>query len=285
MLHIQNQNSAIILAHTKSLPFVLGYHLALKRCLKRPLGLRRDAGQVAALPVLPVDEGRVLRDAVVPHDDGALLPLDTRLEVAAKGEVVVQELEQRVRLFLLQAYNVARDCCTAGLLLVAVSEGLGMEVVLTLGIHINRLLPRHRMRPHNGMLIDNRLAALNPTPRQRRIRLLDGRVCRAQAVQPLLEEGAQPIIGLDRVGKERVAARRRLVENVQERGAGRLLLVGYVRVPRYRARAVCEKTVDCVVAGAPVHEVDLGVVGGCARGRVDVVAVGEVSQGRCLWGS
>jgi hypothetical protein len=75
--------------------------------------LRRDAGQVAALPVLPVDERRVLRDAVVPHDDGALLPLDARLEVAAKREVVVQELEQRVRLFLFQAYNVARDCMGA----------------------------------------------------------------------------------------------------------------------------------------------------------------------------
>jgi len=64
---------------------------------------------MAALPVRPVDQRRVLRYTVVPDDDGALLPLDARLEVGAIREVVVQELEDRVRLFLFEAYNVAGD--------------------------------------------------------------------------------------------------------------------------------------------------------------------------------
>lgn len=61
------------------------------------------------LPVLPVDQRRVLRDAVVPDDNGALLPLDAGLEVGAEGEVVVQEFEQRVGFFFLEADNVAGD--------------------------------------------------------------------------------------------------------------------------------------------------------------------------------
>lgn len=75
---------------------------------------------MAPLPVLPVDQRRVLRDAVVPHHDRALLPLDARLEVGAVREVVVQELEQRVRLFLLEADDVAGDCVVRG-----VSYGAG----------------------------------------------------------------------------------------------------------------------------------------------------------------
>lgn len=62
-----------------------------------------------ALTVRPVEDSRVLRDPVVPNHDGALLPLDACLEVGAVGQVVVQELEQRVGLFAFQADNVAGD--------------------------------------------------------------------------------------------------------------------------------------------------------------------------------
>jgi hypothetical protein len=64
---------------------------------------------VPPLPVLPVDERRVLRHAVVPHHHGPLLPLDARLEVGAVREVVVQELEDCVRLLLFEADDVAGD--------------------------------------------------------------------------------------------------------------------------------------------------------------------------------
>lgn len=53
------------------------------------------------LPALPVHQRRVLRHAVVPHDDGVLLPLHARVEVGAPGDVLVEEIQDRVRLFLL----------------------------------------------------------------------------------------------------------------------------------------------------------------------------------------
>ena len=84
------------------------------------------------------------------------------------------------------------------------------------------------MRPDNRVLVNHRLAPGNSTPRRRSIRLLDRRVRRAQAVQPLAEGRAQPVVGLDRVDEHGVAARGRLVEDVQEGGAGRLLLVRHV---------------------------------------------------------
>jgi hypothetical protein len=122
------------------------------------------------------------------------------------------------------------------------------------------------------MLIHDGLAPLDPPARQAGVRLLDGRVRRAQAVQTLLEERAEPVVGLGRVHEERVAARRRLVQDVEEGRARRLLLVRHVRVPGYGRRAVREEGVHAVVARSAVHEVDLGVAGWCARGRVDVVA-------------
>ena len=75
-----------------------------------PLGLGRDPRQVPPLAVLPVHQRRVLRHPVVPHDDGALLPLDSGLEVGALAQVLVQEGEQGIRFFLLQADNIACDC-------------------------------------------------------------------------------------------------------------------------------------------------------------------------------
>ena len=52
----------------------------------------------------------MLRDAVVPNHDGAGLPLDAGLEVSALGEVGVEEVEEGVGLFLLEADDLAGDC-------------------------------------------------------------------------------------------------------------------------------------------------------------------------------
>jgi hypothetical protein len=51
---------------------------------------------MSALPVLPVHEGTVLGDPVIPHDNGTLLPLDSGLEIGTIGEVVIQELENGI---------------------------------------------------------------------------------------------------------------------------------------------------------------------------------------------
>jgi hypothetical protein len=83
---------------------------SLVRRLKRPLSLRRDPRQMPPLPILPVNQRRVLRHPVIPNYHGPLLPLDARLEVGAVRKMVVQELENRIRLLLFEADNVARDC-------------------------------------------------------------------------------------------------------------------------------------------------------------------------------
>jgi len=85
-----------------------------RSCLERrliwPLGLRRDTRKVPPLPILPVHQSRVLRHPVVPDHDGPFFPLDPSLEVGAVREVVVQELEEGVGLFLLEADDLAGDC-------------------------------------------------------------------------------------------------------------------------------------------------------------------------------
>lgn len=51
---------------------------------------------MSTLAVLPVDNGTVLRDAVVPDDDGSFFPLDASLEVRAVRQVLVEEVEDCV---------------------------------------------------------------------------------------------------------------------------------------------------------------------------------------------
>lgn len=137
------------------------------------------------------------------------------------------------------------------------------------------------MRPDDRVLVDDGLTPLHAAPANAVVDLLDARVHGLEPVQALLEPGGQAIVGLGGVGKERVAARVRAVEDVQEGRAGRLLLVGDVAVPGDGARARLEQAVEVGVARGAVHEVHLGEVLGRTRGRVDVVAakVGAVVEG------
>lgn len=84
--------------------------LTLKRSLIRAFSLRRNAGKMPSLARLPVDNGSVLDNSVIPDDDRSLLPLDASVEVGAPGDVLVEKVEDGVRLFLLEADNAARNC-------------------------------------------------------------------------------------------------------------------------------------------------------------------------------
>ena len=153
--------------------------------------------------------------------------------------------------------------------------------MLTLRVDVNGLLAGHRMSADDGMLIDNRLAALDAAARRGSVDLLDTRVSRLQTMQALAEEGAEAVVRLGGVDKKGVTAGRRVVEDVQESRSGRLLLVGNVRVPGHGAGAVGEEELGAVVTRSAVHQVNLGVSLRRARGRVDVVAaeVGAVVEG------
>lgn len=53
-------------------------------------------------------------------------------------------------------------------------------------------------------------------------------------METFLEQGAEPFVRLSAVGKQSIATTLGLVEDVQECGSRRLLLVGYVGMPRDR---------------------------------------------------
>lgn len=61
------------------------------------------------LPILPVNERSVASDSVVPDDDSALGPLHTRLEVCSKSDVVVEEFQEEIGLFLFESDDVTGD--------------------------------------------------------------------------------------------------------------------------------------------------------------------------------
>lgn len=65
---------------------------------------------MSTLTRLPVYQGCVLNESVIPDDDGALLPLDTNMEIGTPSDVLVQEIEDGVGLFLFEANDFASNC-------------------------------------------------------------------------------------------------------------------------------------------------------------------------------
>ena len=214
----------------------------------------------------------MLGDTVVPNDDSALLPLDARLEVGTVCKVIIQELEDRLGLLLLQANNVAGDYVSW---LVSTCQRKSV-CSLTLRVDEERLLASSRVCADDRVLIDNGLTTHDATTSTRGIGLLNSRVTSLQAVQTLTEGWAKPLVGLDSVDEESVSASLGLLQHVQESRAGRLALVRDVTVPSYGARAVGKVLVNSIVAGATVNQVNLREALGGARGWVDVVAVTSV---------
>lgn len=84
--------------------------LTLKRSLIRALRLRRNAGKMPSLARFPVHNGSVLDNSVIPDDDRSLLPLDASVEVCAPSDVLVEKVEDGVRLFLFETDNTAGNC-------------------------------------------------------------------------------------------------------------------------------------------------------------------------------
>lgn len=102
----------------------------------------------------------MLSNAVIPNNDSALLPLDTDVEVGPIGNVVIQEFEQRIRLFLLQTFDISRDCVVFHML-GYLGSLQGTAVRLTLWVHVNGLLTRGWVSPNNRMGVCNWLAPLD----------------------------------------------------------------------------------------------------------------------------
>ena len=135
---------------------------------------------------------------------------------------------------------------------------------LTAGVDKDGLLAGDGVGADDGVGVENGLTALDATPCHGAVGLLDGRVDGFEAVQAFLEGRAQTPIRLGRVGKQRVAARLRLVQHVEKGGSRRLLLVGHVRVPEDGAGTSPQEAVNGLVSGTSVDEVNFGVALRCS---------------------
>lgn len=83
--------------------------LTLERSFVRSLSLGCDSGKMPSLTRLPVHQGGVLDNSVIPDHDGTLSPLDTSVEVGSPGDVLVEEVEDGVGFLLLETDNLAGD--------------------------------------------------------------------------------------------------------------------------------------------------------------------------------
>lgn len=75
----------------------------------------------------------------IPDDNSARPPADTALNILAEGNVVKEELQEEVGLFLLVANNVASDCI-AGMVSVYVHLQSRGWLMLTLRVHVEGFL-------------------------------------------------------------------------------------------------------------------------------------------------
>lgn len=128
------------------------------------------------------------------------------------------------------------------------------------------------MSSHDRMHRNNGLPPRHTATIKTAIDLLDARMHGAQAMQSTAKLGRKPAVRLRHVPEQRIAARRRPVEDVQERCPRRLLLEGDVGVPGDGVRAGGEEGCAGCVVGAAVHDVDLWMAPGRAGCLVGVVA-------------
>lgn len=122
------------------------------------------------------------------------------------------------------------------------------------------------------MSVDDGLTTLDAALSHAGVDLLDTRVGGLEPVKELLEGRGETVVRLGGVGEEGITSGLGDVQVVEERGAGRLGLVGDVRVPGDGAGAGLEEGLVGFVTGAAVDQVDLRVAGGRAGCGVDVVA-------------
>lgn len=86
--------------------------------------------------IVPVDQGRMSRNSVVPNNNGVRLPSHSAVQILAVRQMIIQEFQEIVAFFLLEADNVSSK----------------------LRIDIQRLLASRRMRADKGMNLTNRSA-------------------------------------------------------------------------------------------------------------------------------
>lgn len=128
-------------------------------------------------------------DTVVPNNDSSRGPLYSSLDILRVRNVIVEELEQVVRLFLLVSYNTSDELLT----------------------HEQSLLASGWMRSDHWMSVGNRITSHDAATRESILSLLVAGMNSLESMQTLLELWRQPTVGLCLVDETGIAACRRAV--------------------------------------------------------------------------
>lgn len=97
------------------------------------------------------------------------------------------------------------------------------------------------------------VTASDTTAVQAGIHLLNTRVYGLETVETLLELGRQTLVCLSHVAEEGITTCCRTVKEIQEGGAGGLLLKCDIRVPGDRVGTLLQEFGTCAVVGATVN--------------------------------
>lgn len=199
---------------------------------------------MATLSVLPVQYRSVGSDPVVPDDHCLLFPLQSRLEVRAERDVVEQEFQQEIALFLLKAlYTVSASVWGAGMAfgfgkryhhapgeltidvesLIFWSVMASKDTICFVGTHF---FTSHGMCSHKRMHVAHGLSSDGRPASESRGCLLMAGVDNLKAMKALLEFWRQTTVRFCHVCEQSVTTCSRAIEAVQERCAGWLNLVG-----------------------------------------------------------
>lgn len=123
-------------------------------------------------------------DAIIPNDNGSGRPFDSGLDVLRIRNVVVQELEQVIRLFLLVANDALHK----------------------LLVYEQCLFTRGRVCADEGVSVGDGIAADDAAAGECVVGLLVARVNGLEPMQALLERGRQTTVRLCLVGEAGVSA-------------------------------------------------------------------------------
>lgn len=218
--------------------------------LVRHLGLGSVSVGMSSSSVRPVEQSSVRGSSVVPDNHRAVFPSGSNVEVGALGDDLVQEVENQIRLLLLETDDVSGE----------------------LGVDKYGLLASGRVGSDNGVDVGHGLSSDNTSSSNGSISLLMSRVHSLESLQTLLELGRKSVVGLGVIREESVSSCSGHLQDTQEGGSRRLLLVGDIRVPGDR-RQVGGKVLGVdIVSLLSEDEMHLGVSLGRSRSRVNVLS-------------
>lgn len=164
----------------------------------------------------------------IPNDNSSGPPSYASLDVLRQSDVVEKELQKEVRLLLLVTNNITGNCKTSE----DIITKLGFQNCrLTLRVNEESLLAGDWVSANNRVLGSDGFTTSNASASNAVVDLLNTGVDSPQTVKSLAELRGQTTICQSHVGEQSVTTASRTIEQIQECGAGRLLLEGHIRVP------------------------------------------------------